>query len=184
MADTNPYEAALQQLLQERAEIDAAIAVLQKRIGRTGASDVTLPSTPLAKTQDASHSVDAVVYRGEFFNLSITQAAAKLIKRAGRPLKTPEILASFEKAGYTVKAKLPRPSIYTSLNRSKDFVKVLPDTWDVAEKHPEAAEQKHQELAEKAAVKAAAVKAKQTKRSAKAAEKGKAVEPIKAAAVA
>ncbi len=178
MADTNPYEAALQQLLQERAEIDAAIAVLQQRIGRNGTSDVSLPSTPLAKSKDASHSVDAVIYRGEFFNLSITKAAEKLIKRAGRPLKTPEILAAFEKAGYTIKSKLPRPSIYTSLNRSRDFVKVLPDTWDLAAKHPEAAAQKEGELAAKAAA-----KAKRSRRPTKP-EKGKTVQAIKAAAVA
>jgi cell division septum initiation protein DivIVA len=178
MAD-NAYEAALQQLLQERAEIDSAIAVLQKRIGRTGTSDVTLPTNPLAKTQQGSASVDAVIYRGEFFNLSITKAAEKLIKRAGRPLKTPEILAAFEKAGYTIKSKLPRPSIYTSLNRSRDFVKVNPDTWDVAEKYPEIAALKEQQLAEKAAA-----KSRRNKRSAKPTEKGKTVEPIKAAAVA
>lgn len=142
MTDNNPLEAALQQLLQERAELDSVIAALQRRLGKTGASEKSI--APFYPSGDAR---DSVVYRGEFFNLSVTKAAEKLLKRAGRPLKTPEILKAFNDAGYEMKAKLPRPMIYTSLNRSKDFVKVLPDTWDLAERHPEAAKKKAQELA-------------------------------------
>jgi DNA-directed RNA polymerase delta subunit len=42
-------------------------------------------------------------------------------------------------AEYQVKGKAPRSNIYTALNRGKDFVKVLPDTWALAEWHPEIA---------------------------------------------
>jgi hypothetical protein len=182
MTDTNHLEAALQQLLQERAELDTVIAALQKRLG-TPTTSATLPLPTGGKPSTPAASADAVVYRGAFFNLSITKAAEKLLKTFGRPIKTPEILSAFAQAGYEVKGKNARAVVYTSLLRSKDFVKVLPDTWDLAEKHPEAAQQKVQELAEKS--QEAKNKAKKAAKGAKAAEKAKSVvEPIKAAAVA
>src|SRR6266851_3165115 len=149
MAENDYMERALQHLLQERAELDAAIATLQKRIGKP------MPSVSAAIASSGSPdtrlpqqlSGDVVTYRGEVFNLSITKAAEKLLKRVGRPLKTPEIQAAFQNAGFEIKSKLVRPTIYTSLTRSRDFVKVLPDTWDLSERHPEAAAQKEQELA-------------------------------------
>lgn len=143
--EVNYLEGALQQLLQERVELDTAIAALQRRVGKTGTSgSPTLPAPSGGMPQPAG---DVVVYRGEFFNLSVTKAAEKLLKRVGHPLKTPEILAAFERARFEIKSKFPRPTIYTSLNRSRDFVKVLPDTWDLAERHPEAAAKKEQEMA-------------------------------------
>jgi hypothetical protein len=143
MTDTNHLEGALQQLLQERAELDSVIAALQKRLGKPASDISTIPTAkPLLNTTDAV----SVVYRGAFFNLSVTKAAQKLLKTIGRPLKTPEILSAFLQAGYEMKGENARSGIYTALARSKDFVKVLPDTWDLAERHPEAAEQKTQEL--------------------------------------
>ncbi len=133
----DPIETALKQLLQERADLDAAIAALQKRLGRPVTATVALP---LGASGGPGQPVgETVVYRGEFFNLSVTKAAEKLLRRVGRPLKTPEILDAFERAGYEMKAKAPRANIYTALARSKNFVKVLPDTWALAEWHPEAA---------------------------------------------
>ncbi len=163
MAEPDYLEGALQQLRQERAELDAAISALEKRVGKNGATSVPsgAASVPLSTLAG-----DAPVYRGEFFNLSVTRAAEKLLKRMGRPLKTPEIQAAFEKAGYAIKSKQVRPTIYTSLTRSRDFVKVLPDTWDLSERHPEAAQKKHQELET-----AKASKAKKTRRAAKAESK-------------
>jgi hypothetical protein len=82
---------------------------------------------------------EPAVYRGEFYGLSVTKAALKLLKRVGRPLKTPEIQDAFLKAEYQMKGKAPRSNIYTALARSKDFARVLPDTWALAEWHPEVA---------------------------------------------
>lgn len=171
MAEVDHIEAALQQLLQERAELDAAIAALQKRSGKTASSAAQVPSANISLPAG-----DVIVYRGDFFNLSITKAAEKLLRRVGRALKTPEIQDAFQRAGYEIKSKLVRPTIYTSLNRSRDFVKVLPDTWDLSERHPEAAAQKEQEIAEQKTSKAS------KKRKARAhAEKG-AVEALKTVA--
>lgn len=146
MTDTNHLEAALQQLLQERSELDSVIAALQKRLGQPATTSIP-PAKPLLNSTGAAASV---VYRGAFFNLSVTKAAEKLLKTYGRPLKTPEILTAFQQAEYEMaKGENARSGIYTALARSKDFVKVLPDTWDLAERHPEAALKKAEEMAAK-----------------------------------
>lgn len=145
MAQTDPIEAALQQLLQERAELDMTIAALQKRVGKPVASaGTTVQSNPAIPSSRPMS--EAPVYRGDFFNLSITEAVQKLLRRVGRQLKTPEILGALLQAEFRIKSKTPRATVYTSLRRSRDFVKVAPDTWDLSERHPEAAQMKEQEL--------------------------------------
>jgi hypothetical protein len=149
MTDTNHLEAVLQQLMLERAEIDGLIAALQKRMGKPSA-DSGSPIPPAKPLLNAGVGMAAasVVYRGAFFSLSVTKAAEKLLRTFGRPLKTPEILSAFQQAEYEMaKGENARSVIYTSLHRSKDFVKVHADTWDLAEKYPEAAAKKAEELA-------------------------------------
>src|SRR5713101_3186103 len=141
MAEVDPIEAALQHLLQERAELDSTIAALQKRLGKALTAN-TSPGQPSLLTESARPLASASVYRGDFFNLSVTEAAKKLLKRVGRQLKTPEILAALLQAEFQIKSKTPRATIYTSLRRSRDFVKVAPDTWDLSERHPQAAQMK------------------------------------------
>ena len=147
MSEANHLEAVLQQLLQERTELDNLITALQKRMGKpVSESKLAIPAQPAG----VGVSATSVVYRGAFFNLSVTKAAEKLLRTYGRPLKTPEILRALQEAEYErMKTDNARSIVYTSLLRSKDFVKVLPDTWDLAERHPEAAEKKTQELAAK-----------------------------------
>jgi hypothetical protein len=150
MTDVDHIQCALEQLLQERAELDAAITALQKRIGKPPViGNAPLGSPPIQRVE-MNVTGEPVVYRGEFFNLSVTKAAEKLLKRVGRPMKTPEIMNGLQRAGYELNAKHPRPMIYTSLHRSRDFVKVLADTWDLAERHPEAAAQKAEHQTSKA----------------------------------
>jgi hypothetical protein len=135
----NPIEAALNQLLQERLDLDAAIRALQKRLGQPVSSSPSASNGGFTTPGPARPVGEPVVYRGEFYGLSATKAAQKLLKRVNRPLKTPEIFEAFQKAGFEMKAKTPRSNIYTALSRSKDFVRVLPDTWGLAEWHPEIA---------------------------------------------
>jgi hypothetical protein len=144
MTEANHLEAALAQLIQERAELDSVIAALQKRLGK--------PAEAGGQNRGQSTvSAESLVYRGAYFGLAVTKAAEKLLKAYGRPLKTPEFVAAFKSAEYDkVKGDNARAIVYTALLRSRDFVKVLPDTWDLAERHPQAAEKKLQELAAKA----------------------------------
>src|SRR5260370_7357228 len=140
MSDTNHLEAVLQQLLQERGELDSVITALQKRMGKPSTDSTSpIPSAKPLLNMGGGVSASSVVYRGAFFNLSVTKAAEKLLKTFGRPLKTPEILAAFQQAEYEMaKGENARSGIYTALARSKDFVKVLPTTWDLADLHPQA----------------------------------------------
>jgi hypothetical protein len=142
MSELNdPLEATIKKLLQERTELDSLIAALQKRLGKP----IISAPTSIAGIPDAGGNAKPV-YRGAFFNLSIPKAAEKALKGSGIPLKTPQIMEIFDQAGFEIKSKTPRASLYTALARSRDFVKVLPDTWDLSERHPEAAAQKEQEL--------------------------------------
>lgn len=135
----NPLEAALNQLLQERIDLDAVIRALQKRLGRPVTSTPSSANETSGTTAATQPMSEAIVYRGDFYGLSVPKAAQKLLKRVGRPLKTPEIFDAFVKAEYQMKGKAPRSNIYTALVRSKDFVRILPDTWALAEWHPEIA---------------------------------------------
>jgi hypothetical protein len=148
MSEDNHLEAVLQQLMNERGELDNLITALQKRMGKPASdSPLSIPAKPMGVGVSAA----SVVYRGAFFNLSVTKAAEKILKTFGRPLKTPEILTAFQQAEFEMaKGDSARSVIYTALLRSKDFVKVLPDTWDLAERHPEAALKKAEELTAKA----------------------------------
>jgi hypothetical protein len=142
MPETNDHlEGTLKQLLQERAELDSLIAGLQKRLGKP----ITVASSGIANANIPEGGPSKPVYRGAFFNLSVPKAAEKALRGTGIPLKTPQIMEIFEQAGYEIKGKTPRASVYTALARSRDFVKVLPDTWDLSERHPEAAAQKEEE---------------------------------------
>lgn len=143
---TDPLELALYQLKQERSDLDIAIAALEKRLGRPASTAVAPSSAGAATTTPAG---DIVTYHGEFHNLSLTKATEALLHRVNRPLKTPQIVKALQNASFAIKAKNPRTNLYTSLRRSPIFVKVLPDTWDLAEKHPQAAALKQEEKAKK-----------------------------------
>jgi len=175
MTEQNHLAGALEQLLQERAELDSVIAALQRRLGKPVTAASLIPPAQMAPGGSGAMP-ESVVYRGAFFNLSVTKATEKLLKTYGRPLKTPEILSAFDQAQFEIKGKHKRAAIYTALLRSPDFVKVLPDTWDLAARHPEAAEKKAQERAAKK------TKTKKPRRAASKAElKPQAVESLKVA---
>src|SRR5688572_20850081 len=100
MADET-LEAALQHLLDQRNQIDAAIAAIQQILGggavaapaqspSGGHHFVARPSVP--------RGGEIVVHPGEFFQLSLTKATERILKRAGRPLKTGEILTTLRRA--------------------------------------------------------------------------------------
>jgi hypothetical protein len=137
-------EAALQELREKRSQIDQAIAALEQLGGGTSSLAGT-SSTPSSSTSAPSRQLTSprggplVVHPGEFYNMSLTKAAVQLLKRAGHPLKTMDLFAALRRAEFPLNGKAPESTLYTSLTRSKDFVKVLPNTWALSEWHPEAA---------------------------------------------
>jgi hypothetical protein len=130
-------EAALKQLLHERAELDVMIAGLQRRLGKP-VSAISVAS-PSATGPTGGPSADLVTYPGEFHLHSLPSATEKILRRVGRPLKTMEILAALKRAEFEIKAKAPVSNLYTALVRSPVFIKVRPNTWALSEWHPESA---------------------------------------------
>ena len=140
MAD-NTIKAALQRLREQRSQIDQAIAALEQLGGVS--SGATGPQASISSPSRLSTSQPSggplTVHPGEFFSLSVTKAASLILKRAGHPLKTAEIVGALRRAEFPLKGKAPDSNVYTSLTRSKDFVKVLPNTWALSEWHPDLA---------------------------------------------
>ncbi len=136
MANDAALEQAIAALLEERAEIDQTIAALQRRLGRTAVA-AGAPAGAGANLS-ASAGGEIVAHPGEFHQHSLTAAAEKILRRAGRPVKTQEILAALQRAEFQTGAKNPAQSIYTGLARHKGFLKVRPNTWALAEWFPNA----------------------------------------------
>lgn len=137
MANEAAIEQALTALLEERAEIDQAIAALQRRLGRSVASSATASGTS-GGSMPLSGCGEIVAHPGEFHQHSITQAADKILRRAGRPVKTSEILAALQRAEFETASRNPSQSLYTALARHKGFLRVRPNTWALAEWFPNA----------------------------------------------
>jgi hypothetical protein len=133
-------EATLSELRKRREQIDRAIEALE-----AVSSFVDLPSGSISaavgiaesKSSANAKAVDAsdlmkLIYEGQFFNKSQTQAAKELLNLVKRPLKTPVLSEALTKSGM----KVYTPSLYTTFKRSPDFVLVLPNTWGLKEWYP------------------------------------------------
>jgi len=124
----------LEQLRQEREDLDVLIQGLEKRLGIISepleAEGSTL-QTPRIKV-----TIDSIPV-GFFHNLSQADAAAKLLRlNPGHPLTTQEILQSFRKSGMQVNPKNAVPILYTTLKRSDKFERVAGKKWGLAEWYP------------------------------------------------
>jgi hypothetical protein len=142
MASPNEnVEATLNELRKKREQIDRAIEALE-----AVSSFVDLPSSSISaavgvaesKSSANAKSVDAgelmkMIYQGQFFGKSQTQAAKELLNLIKRPLKTPVLSEALIKSGM----KVVSTSLYTTFKRSPDFVLVLPNTWGLKEWYPE-----------------------------------------------
>lgn len=130
-------EAALNELRKRREQLDRTIDGLESELGISSGSQ-TAPS-PIAEPQTfrprgTSEQTDLLkmVYEGQFYGKSQTQAAKELLNLIKRPLKTPILCEALTKSGMKVYA----PSLYTTFKRSSDFVLVLPNTWGLKEWYP------------------------------------------------
>jgi len=133
----------LQQLRDERAELDLLIKGLEKRLGIVSANidgEVNQAATPRVRV-----SLDSIPV-GFFHNLSQAAAAEKLLRmNEGRPLKTKEIMDAFRKSGMAVTGKNALTILYTSLKRSPKFERVARKAWGLAEWYPQSRKKKEQD---------------------------------------
>lgn len=123
----------LEQLRQERDELNALIQGLEKRVGVVQQSDEKNASLIAPRI---TISVDAIPV-GFFHNLSQTEAAEKLLRLNDRtPLKTKEILDAFRKSGLQVHPKSASTILYTALSRNPKFERVSGKAWGLTEWYP------------------------------------------------
>ena len=124
----------LEQLRQERDELNMLIQGLEKRLGVVSQSvdtQVTEARSPRVRV-----SVDSIPV-GFFHNMSQADATDKLLRlNPGQPLKTNEILDAFRKSGMQVNAKNAVTILYTTLKRSPKFERVAGKAWGLAEWYP------------------------------------------------
>lgn len=124
----------LEQLRQERDELETLIQGLEKRLGIvSNTEELEVPT----KTPRITVSVDSIPV-GFFHNLSQASAAEKLLQlNPGRPLSTNTILDAFRKSGMSVNAKNAVTILYTTLSRNPKFERLAGKAWGLTEWYPE-----------------------------------------------
>jgi hypothetical protein len=134
----NEYENAIASLLAERAEIDQTIALLRRRAGKEGAVPLPGPGDAEPGAVSVPTAGELVAHAGEFHQHSMAEAAVKLLKRAGRPVRTADLIGAMRSAGMAVaQGKNSQQILYTTLTRrEKTFERAAPNTWGLAEWFP------------------------------------------------
>jgi hypothetical protein len=132
----------LEQLRDERAELDVLIRGLEKRLGvaQNGVEgDVGQSNLPRVTV-----SLDSIPV-GFFHNLSQAAAAEKLLRmNEGHPLTTNEIMDAFRKSGMDVSGKNALTILYNALKRSPKFERVAGKAWGMTEWYPQSRKKKEQ----------------------------------------
>ena len=130
----------LEQLRNERAELDVLIRGLEKRLGvaQSGA-DGEAGQSNLPRVTVSLDSIPV----GFFHNLSQAAAAEKLLRmNDGHPLKTNEIMDAFRKSGMNVSGKNALTILYNALKRSPKFERVAGKAWGMSEWYPQSRKKK------------------------------------------
>jgi hypothetical protein len=141
----------LQDLREERAELDALIQAVEKKLGESPSQSVsavdaekepgkTSPSkghfVMRVKTRDAAFAPALTV--GFFHNMSQAAAAEKLMNmNPGQALTTGQILEAFRSSGMPLNPKNSVQILYTALKRNPKFERVGNKAWGLREWYPE-----------------------------------------------
>jgi hypothetical protein len=144
----------LQELRQERDELDALIEALEKRLSGSvsqslsgtdaeNASSKSLPtegrSLGRARTRDAAFIPPVTsMPMGFFHNLSQAAAAEKLLKmNPGQTYTTGQMLDAFRNSGMPLNPKNSVQILYTALKRNPKFERIGNKAWGLREWYPE-----------------------------------------------
>ena len=135
MVEESPYSAVLRDLRAKRDKIDALIKSLEE-VSAGG----MVSSQEIMAAANGDQTFDTLmnsVKPGEFHGKSFPAAAHAILSKTDRhPLNTNQILEIIEKSGRKVEGKNPTGTIYSSLARNSDFVKVKSNTWGLTEWYP------------------------------------------------
>lgn len=136
------YEAVLEDLERERAELDATIATIRRRLGLPEAQ--IAPGTPNASRKPA----DASIMRSdEFFGMSIIGASRKYLSIVKQPTSAPNIAREIKAHGLMNDTKTFPNTVYSILYREAErpngqVVKVGGSSkWGLTEWYPSKARQ-------------------------------------------
>jgi hypothetical protein len=144
----------LQDLRQERDELNALIQAVEKKLGevptqsvsgsdgekeQAGASRQEGTFAGRARTRDAAYVPPVTSMPvGFFHNLSQAAAAEKLLKmNPGQPYTTGQILDAFKNSGMPLNPKNSVQILYTALKRNPKFERVGNKSWGLREWYPE-----------------------------------------------
>jgi hypothetical protein len=126
----------LQELRNERDDLDRLIRGLEARVGISSSHQVSESDNE----PEASRAVPTAISLpiGFFHNLSQAAAAEKLLAmNPGQALTTGEILEAFRNSKMTVNPKNALTILYTALKRSPKFERVGSKAWGLKEWYPE-----------------------------------------------
>lgn len=130
------YEAVLEDLRAKRAQLDAAISVIEQLM------PVQLITNRVERSEDIATgelrlSSGIRVGTDSFFGLTAGDAARKFLRMAKKPQSTKTIHDAVLEGGYTTTAKNFYSNLYTALVRSDEFVNLGGRKgWGLAEWYP------------------------------------------------
>ncbi len=135
MTDPNTneaYEAVLADLRAQRDQLDATIAVLERRLGM----GVQVSSIP-PQGAVGSPVVAVALLADAFFGMTLLDAIKKYLAAVKRPQSPKEIMDALERGGYAHTSKRFYGTVYNALTRAEgaDLVKVK-DDWGLREWYP------------------------------------------------
>jgi len=131
------YRSIMTALLKNPEDLDLVLQISKKLLA-TQKPSIQLQAPEKNGNEPKSDVTSLQFFPGQFFGKSQMQAAAEILRGFGKPQKTKTIMDAMAKAELKVGGKDPEGTIYRSLLRSKEFMKVAPDTWGLAEWYPEA----------------------------------------------
>lgn len=124
----DPYAAVLADLEAQRAELDAAIAVIRRRMGQAGE-----PIQPATPSSAARNGTSQEITSDAFFGMSMAAAVRKYLQMMRRPQAVQTIADALKSGGFTTRAENFYSNVYTTLKRGDEFVKVKRGEWGLAE---------------------------------------------------
>ena len=156
----------------ERSQLEALLKKVEKDLEEQEKKTLRLQNTrdyirselgfSIAEKVKEEPSVSAGVHtgtlpvfrKGDFYGFSQTEAGYKVLERSGGSLTVDEILKTLLESGYSVGGEEPRRTLYVSLCRSRKLVLVAENTFDLAERRPQARKRREKKAQPEGQVKA------------------------------
>jgi len=131
------YRLFLTGLLKNGEDLELALQVARKILALPSQTSQPI-GAEVAEQARFTERLSIQFYPGQFYGKSQTGAAADVLKMYGKPQRTKAILEALSKAELNVGGSNPEANLYRSLLRGREFIRVAPDTWGLADWYPQA----------------------------------------------